>query len=128
MQVTADTVIRNAENRRIGILVNRNNALTVLHTCKMLNRTGDTRRNIDTGTNGFAGLSNLMVGTDITCFNSGAACTDNTAENICKFFNEFETFRTADTPAAGYDDISVNKVNFLLKGFYGFNNASVNIA
>lgn len=40
----------------------------------------------------------------------------------------FETFRTADTPAAGYDDISVNKVNFLLKGFYGFNNAGVNIA
>lgn len=64
----------------------------------------------------------------VVSHNSGAACTDNTAENICKFFNEFETFRTADTPAAGYDDISVNKVNFLLKGFYGFNNAGVNIA
>ena len=79
-EISADAVISYAKDGGVGILIDCDNALAVLHTGEMLDSAGDTASDVNAGTYGLACLSNLMIGGDVTCFNGSAACADNSAE------------------------------------------------
>lgn len=113
-EISADAVISYAKDGCVGILIDCDNALAVLHTGEMLDSAGDTASDINAGTYGLACLSNLMIGGDVTCFNGSAACADNSAEGIRKLFNELEAFCTSYASSACYDNISLDEVNSLL--------------
>ena len=51
---------RNLKNRGTGVVINCDDTIGGLHTGHVLNRAGDTHRNVEFGTNGFAGLADLM--------------------------------------------------------------------
>ena len=60
-QVSYNAVIRTFKDRSGLIAVHCDDDLRILHSCLMLNSTGDTKCNIDTWVYGLTGLSHLMV-------------------------------------------------------------------
>src|SRR5579863_3668963 len=61
IQIGNQAVIRNLEDRRILVLVDRNDDLGILHAGEMLDRAGDPDRHIEFRRNHLAGLANLPV-------------------------------------------------------------------
>ena len=78
-QVAADAVVGSFEDGGGLILVDRDDALGILHAGQVLDRAGNAEGNIDLGTDGLAGLSDLMVGREPAGIHSGTAAADNAA-------------------------------------------------
>ena len=60
-QIAYDTQIGNVENRRCIILVDRNDALGVLHACNMLDGSGNSTGQVEIWPYGLSCLSHLAV-------------------------------------------------------------------
>src|SRR4051812_23237756 len=60
-KVTDDTEVDELEDRRLGILVDRNDRLRRLHAGAVLDRTGDARRDVELRRHRLAGLPDLVL-------------------------------------------------------------------
>lgn len=60
-QVSDKTIIGHLEDRRLFVLVDRNDDLGVFHACQVLDCTGDANRNIKLWCDDLTGLTHLPV-------------------------------------------------------------------
>src|SRR6516162_6215987 len=77
MQVTYQPIGCDLKNGRVGVLVNRDDDPRILDTGQVLNRAGDSKRDVQLGRHDLAGLSNLIIVRRhpcVDCRASGADC------------------------------------------------------
>src|SRR5580700_1100334 len=80
IQIRDQAVIGDLEDRRVFILVDRNDDLGILHAGEMLDRPGNTDRNIEFRRHHLAGLADLPVVGRVAGIDRGARRTDGGAE------------------------------------------------
>src|SRR4030095_7059569 len=61
IQVAHQSVSRHLKDWRVGIFVNRDDDPRILDAGQMLNRAGNSKRDVHLGSNDLAGLSNLII-------------------------------------------------------------------
>src|SRR6478736_6287780 len=79
-QVADEAEIGNLENRRFTVLVDRHDRAGVLDAGQMLDRAGDTDRDVQFGRDDLAGLSDLKVARHIAGVDSRARSANGCAE------------------------------------------------
>src|ERR1700678_4215927 len=82
IQIRHQAIIGDLEDRRVLILVDRDDDLGVLHAGEMLDRAGNTDRDIELRRHHLAGLSHLPVVRRISGIDRGARSTDAGAEFV----------------------------------------------
>src|SRR6266566_8106055 len=60
-EIADDTVVRDLEDVRVGILVHRADHLARRHPREMLDRAGDTERDVEIGCDGLPRLTDLLL-------------------------------------------------------------------
>src|SRR5262245_25983149 len=60
-QVSDDPVVRDLENRRVGVLVDRHDGVRAFHADQMLNRARDAERDIELRRDGLPGAADLPL-------------------------------------------------------------------
>lgn len=107
-QIPNQPNIRNLEDRRIGILVDRSNNLTILHTRQVLNSTRDTRTQVQLRCDVLTRLSDLQTVIREATVHSSTGSTDGSAQCISqgnddavKLLLGLETTTTRDDAGSG---------------------------
>ena len=109
-QVGDQADIGNLEDRRVLVLVDRDDGLGILHPGKVLDRTRDTDRDIDLGSDDLARLADLVVIGDITRVDRRPACANTGAELVGERGNDlFEGFRILECAAARDDNLGTGQ-------------------
>src|SRR5215475_7573141 len=105
IEIRDQTVICNLEDRRILVLVDRDDDFGVLHAGEMLNCAGDADRDIKFRRHHLAGLPDLPVVGRIACVDCGARGADAGAELVGERLDIFgEVLAALHCPPAGDDD------------------------
>lgn len=78
-QVAHDAVVSHTEDRSGFVLIDCDDALRILHTSSVLDRTGDAQGHIDLGMDRLAGLTHLVVSAQPASVGNGTGCTHNAA-------------------------------------------------
>src|SRR5690242_4862703 len=81
-QVADQAIVGDREDRRVGILVDGDDDLRILHAGEVLDRAGYATGNVEVGGNHLAGLADLEVVRRIAGIDSGARCTDRRAKLV----------------------------------------------
>src|ERR1700687_5242876 len=106
IQIRDQAVIGNLENRRVLILVDRDDHLGILHAGEMLDRAGNADRDIEFRPHHLAGLPDLPVVRRIAGIDRGARRTDAGAELVGERLDIFGDIVAAlHSAAAGNDDL-----------------------
>src|SRR5690606_22385137 len=108
-QVTHQAVIRYLEDRGFLVLVDRNNDLGILHTCQVLDRTGDTNRDVQLGSNDLAGLADLHVVGHKTGVHCGARSTYGSAQLVGQAVQQLEVVAVLHAAATGDHDLGTSQ-------------------
>src|SRR5581483_6537626 len=113
-KVTHQTEVGDLKDRRLGILVDRDDYLRVLHAGKMLNGAGDAAGNVEVGRDHLASLPDLEVVRRITGIDGGARRADRGAELVGNRFEILpEVLGRLEGAAAGNDDACGGKLRTL---------------
>ena len=112
-QIAADAVIGNLKDGSVLVLVDSNDTFGILHTRKMLDCTGNAESDINTGTHGLTGLTNLMVGGYPTGVYHGAGSTYDAAHSSCQLLCQRNALFHigADTAADGNNDLGAGEIH-----------------
>ena len=116
-EIAADAVVGSLKDGSGFVLIDRNDALGILHTGKVLNGAGNTESYIDLGTDGLAGLPDLMIGREPAGVHSGTAAADYAAaQRLGKLLSQLDAGGNvlADAAADRYDDLSAGQINEIL--------------
>ena len=81
-------IIGDLEDGRLGVAVDRDDGLALVHAGEMLNRAGDADSNVEFGLNGFARLSHLLGVRPPTRVDNGAGRSDGCAELVGQRFDK----------------------------------------
>src|SRR5437867_2468025 len=105
-QVGFEPIVGHREDRRLRVLVDRDDDLAVLHPRQMLDRTRDAGGDVQLRRDDLAGLSDLPVVRRITRIDGGAARTERGAEFVRQWRQHLvELVGRAEGPPAGDDDL-----------------------
>ena len=104
MQVAHDAVVGELEDRRLGILVDRDDRLGGLHAGPVLDGPGDARRDVQLRRDGLAGLADLELVRVPAGVGGGAGGADGRAERVGQLLDDRELLGRADAPATGDHD------------------------
>src|SRR5437588_11233894 len=107
VEVADDPEVRELEDRRVSVLVDRDDVLRGLHTDLVLDRAGDAGREIQLRRDGLARLADLRgvrvpAGVDDR---AGRCDRRVAAERARQFLGELEVLGFAETTAAGHEDV-----------------------
>ncbi len=103
-QIRYQTVIGHLEDRRFFVLVDRNDHLGVLHARQMLDRAGDTDRDVQLWRNDLAGLTDLHVVGHETGIDGSARSTNRSAQLVRQRVEVLEVVTVLHAATAGNDD------------------------
>src|SRR2546425_1480659 len=105
-QVRLEAVVGNAEDRRLGVLVDRDDHLRILHARQVLDRAADAGGDVQLGRDDLAGLADLPVVRGVARVDRGAACTERGAE-LVRERGEYlvELVARAERTPTGDDDL-----------------------
>src|SRR5688500_2519745 len=103
-EILDQPVVRDRENRRLGVLVDRDDHLAVLHAREVLDRARDADRYVELGSYDLAGLPDLVFVGHEPRIDGGARGADRGAELIGERFEDLEVIRAAHAASAGDDD------------------------
>src|SRR5665213_671944 len=105
IQIRDQTVIGDLEDRRVLILVDRDDHLGILHASEMLDRAGNTDRDIEFRRHHLAGLADLPVVRRVAGIDRGTRGADAGAELVGQRLDVFgEVFPALHRATAGDDD------------------------
>src|SRR5512147_2522042 len=90
MDVADDTVGRDVENGRIGVLVDGNDNFRRLHARDMLDRAGDAAGDVQLGTDGLPGLAHLVGVGDPSLIDRAPRRGDCAAEGLCELLDQIK--------------------------------------
>src|SRR5438874_981850 len=107
VQVADDAEVGVLEDRRIRVLVDRDDHIRSLHAHLVLDRAGDADRNVKPGRDGLSGLADLgRVGVPAGVDNR-ARCRHRAAERLRELLDQREILGAAEAAAAGHDHVGV---------------------
>src|SRR5262249_30669997 len=111
VQVTDDAEIRELEDWRVGVLVDGEDVLRVLHPDLVLDRPGDTGGQVQLRRDRLAGLADLgRVGVP-PGVDDGAGRRNGAAHRVSQFLAELEALGGAETAATADEDVGVLDVD-----------------
>src|SRR3954464_2209681 len=102
-QVTDDAEIGDLEDRRLFVLVHRDDRLRRLHTGAVLDRSGDAQCDIQLRRHGLTGLAHLELARVVAGIDRGTRRADGGTERIGQFLDHAEVLSAADSAAARHD-------------------------
>src|SRR5690606_13762303 len=108
-QVSNQTVVRDLEDRRFLVLVDRNNDFGVLHTGQMLDRAGDTDGDVQARSNDLAGLTDLHVVRYKARVHRSTRGTDSGAQLVGQTVQQLEVVAILHAPTTGNDDLGTRQ-------------------
>ena len=111
IEVSDNTVVRNRENRRGGIGVDRDDLFTFAHSGAVLDRAADAAGDVQLRTDRHTGLADLMIMVNPAGINRRTGCSDFAAESLCQFVNQLEVFLGTDSVAARYNDLGAFQIH-----------------
>src|ERR1700679_1341041 len=82
VEISDEAVIGDLEDRRLLVLVDRDNDLRILHPRQMLDRSGDADRDIELGRHDLAGLADLPIVWRVARIDRGARGAHRRAELV----------------------------------------------
>lgn len=103
-QVRDQAVISHLEDRCFFVLVDRYDHFGVFHTGQVLDRAGDTDRDVQLWRNDFAGLADLHVVGYETCVDGRAGSADRSAQLVGQGVQVLEIVTVLHATTAGNDD------------------------
>src|SRR5829696_7569243 len=103
-QVADHPEVGDLEDRRLGVLVHRDDRLRGLHAGPVLDRTGDAQRDVQLRGDRLAGLADLELVRVVPGVDRGPGRADGGAERVGEPLHDREVVRRADAAAAGDDD------------------------
>src|SRR5262249_51470616 len=109
-QVTHDAEVGDLEDRRLFVLVHRDDRLRRLHTRTVLDGAGDAQRDVQLRRDGLTGLAHLELARVVARVDRGARRTDSGAERVGQFLDHAEVLGAADTTAARHDDAGLGEL------------------
>src|SRR3954469_2996559 len=99
-----DAEVGQLEDRRLGVLVDRDDGLRGLHAGPVLDGTGDADGDVELRGDGLAGLAHLEGVRVEAGVDRGPRGADGAAEGVGQTLDEREVLRAGHTAAAGDDD------------------------
>merc|ERR1740123_2917803 len=75
-QIADNSIVCNLEDRGFSVLIDGDNDLAILHSCQVLDGTGDSNGDVQTRSNDFTSLPNLEVISDKSGIDSRSGGTD----------------------------------------------------
>src|SRR6202049_4761210 len=103
-KVTDDAQVGDLEDRRLFVLVHRDDRLRRLHAGAVLDRSGDAQRDVQLRRHGLAGLAHLELARVVAGVDRGTRRADGGAKRVGQFLDHAEVFGAADAAAAGDDN------------------------
>src|SRR5699024_4201369 len=103
VQVTDDSEVGELEDRCFGVLVDRDDVLRGLHTGTVLDRTGDTERDVQVRADRLTGLTDLELVRVPPGVDDGAGSTGGTTEGVGQVLDDGEVVGTHTTAAGDHD-------------------------
>ena len=104
-QVANQTIVGNLKDRRLGILVDRDDQARILHAGDVLDRSREADRDIEFGRDDLAGLADLAVVGHIAGVDGGAGRADRGAQPVGERVEKaMESLGAAQPPPARDDD------------------------
>ncbi len=91
----------------------------------MLNRTGDTDREVNVRTNCLTGLSNLQILRLPAGIHYRTGAAYRTAEHFREIFQNLEVLRASYATAAGYENLRIHDINGLCYGLHDVENLHI---
>ena len=113
MQIADHTEVAVLEDRSVLILVDRKDVLRVLHSDLVLNRAGDSERQVEVGGNRLTGLPDLSRVRIPTGIDHGAGSRNGSAHGIGKGLGYREVLLAAEASPATDQDLGVLDVYVL---------------
>ena len=107
VQVADDAEVGELEDRRVRVLVDRDDRARALHADLVLDRAGDADRDVELRRDGLAGLADLRRVRVPARVDDGARRGDRAAERLRELLDEREALGRAEPAAAGDDDVGV---------------------
>src|SRR5829696_8380354 len=107
VQVADDAEVRVLEDRRVRVFVDRDDDPGGLHAHLVLDRTGDSARDVELRRDRLAGLADLSRVRVPTGVDHCARRRDGTAERLRQLLDELEVLRRAEAAAAGHDHVGI---------------------
>src|SRR5689334_20693995 len=102
-QVADDAEVGDLEDRRLFVLVHRDDRLRRLHAGAVLDGPGDAERDVELRRDGLSGLAHLELARVVATVDSRARGTDGAAERVGELFDDLEVLLAADTATARDD-------------------------
>src|SRR5262249_12879636 len=100
-QVADHTEVRDLEDRRLRVLVDRDDRLRGLHTGPVLDRAGDAQRDVQLRRHRLTGLADLVLRRVVTRVDRGPRGAHGRAERVGQLFDDLELLRRAHAAATG---------------------------
>ena len=107
VQVADDAEVGVLEDRRVRVLVDRDDQARALHPDLVLDRAGDADRDVELRRDGLAGLADLRRVRVPARVDDRARRGDRAAERLGELLDEREALRPAEAAAAGDDHVGV---------------------
>ena len=96
--------MRNIENGRIRIAVDRDDTVGLAHPGHMLDLSGNPHSDVELGTHRCTGLSDLMILADDPGVNRGTGGTDFSAEHVRQLLEQGKILFGSHAHTAGNDN------------------------
>src|SRR5215472_13508676 len=112
-RIAYDPQIGHLQNRRIAILVDRDDHLRALHADGVLHGAGDTGSDVHAWPDGLAGLTYLHRIWNPAGVDDGTACPRRAAQRVRQLMHEVEVLRPTQASAAGHDDPGVLELHLV---------------
>src|SRR4030095_8390165 len=103
-EVADKAVVGDLEDRRLGILVDRDDHFAVLHPGQMLDRPGNADGDVKVGGHDLAGLPDLIVVGYVARIDGRARGSDRRVELVRERIEQLEVLGVAEATTAGDDD------------------------
>src|SRR5689334_8817298 len=103
-QVADDAEVGDLEDRRLFVLVHRDDRLGRLHARAVLDRAGDAQRDVQLRRHGLARLAHLELARVVAGVDGGTRGTDGGTERVGQFLHHAEVLGAADTTTTGNHD------------------------
>merc|ERR1712071_30312 len=81
-QISDKSVIRDLEDRSVGILIDGNDHLGLLHSCQMLNSTGNTYRHVQFWGDNLSSLTDLKRVVSVPSIDCCSRSSDGSSKRI----------------------------------------------
>src|SRR5919201_1777812 len=111
VQVTDDAEVGELEDRRVRVLVDRDDVLRVLHAHLVLDGAGDARGEVELGRHRLAGLADLAGVGEPARVHNGARRGDRATEGAGQLLELLEALGLAEAAAAGDEHLGVLDVD-----------------